>query len=47
MYVRKRSASVEDRAFGGGGGVGITDRESLCMGSSGGHTGLFVGSEFG
>jgi hypothetical protein len=38
---------VEDRAFRGGRGVGIRDRELLCRGSGGGHTGLFVGSKFG
>jgi hypothetical protein len=47
MYVRKWSASVKDRAFRGGGGVGVRDIGSLCTSSSGGHTGLFVGSEFG
>jgi hypothetical protein len=42
MYVRKWSASVEDRAFRGGGGIGVKDIGSLCAGLSGGHIGLFV-----
>jgi hypothetical protein len=45
--VRKWRVSVKDRAFRRGGGVGIRDRGLLCMGSSGGHTGLFVGFKFG
>jgi hypothetical protein len=47
VYVGKWSASIENRAFRGGGGVGVKDIGSLCMGLGGGHTGLFVGSEFG
>jgi hypothetical protein len=38
---------IEDRAFRGEGGVGVRDRESLCAGSGGGHSGLFVESELG
>jgi hypothetical protein len=46
-YIRKWSVLVNDRAFRRGRGVSVRDRGSLCMGSSGGHTGLFVGFEFG
>jgi hypothetical protein len=46
VYIGKWSMSVKDRACRGGGGVSVRDRGSLCMGLGGGHTGLFVGSEF-
>jgi hypothetical protein len=45
-YVGKRSVSIKDRTFGGGGGVRIRDVGSLSASSSGGHTSLFVKSEF-
>jgi hypothetical protein len=38
--------SVKDKTFRGGGGVGVGDIGLLGAGSSGGHTGLFVRSEF-
>jgi hypothetical protein len=41
-YIRKWSTLVKNRAFGGGGGVGVRDIGSLSAGLSGGHTGLFV-----
>jgi hypothetical protein len=34
---------VEDRAFRGGGGVSVRNRESLCMGLGGGHTVYLLG----
>jgi hypothetical protein len=46
MYVRKWTVSVKDRAFRGGGGIGVRDIGLLCAGLSGRHTGLFVRSEF-
>jgi hypothetical protein len=47
LCIGKRRVPVNDRAFRRGGGVSIRDRKSLCMGSSGRHTGLFAGFEFG
>jgi hypothetical protein len=37
---------VKNRTFRRGREVSVRDIGSLCTGSSGGHTGLFVGFEF-
>jgi hypothetical protein len=43
----EQRALFENRAYGRERGVSIGDRGSLHMSSSGRHTGLFAGFEFG